>query len=38
MLMGGSIFDNGSSFCTEVYDDVLRNETAVSFGFRCCSG
>jgi hypothetical protein len=36
-LMGGSFFDS-KSYCTEVYDDRLRSDTAVSFGFRCCSG
>jgi formylglycine-generating enzyme required for sulfatase activity len=37
MLMGGAIFDS-VSYCTEVYDDVRRDDTAVSFGFRCCAG
>jgi formylglycine-generating enzyme required for sulfatase activity len=37
-LMGGAIFDPGNSYCTEVYDDSPRNDTASSFGFRCCSG
>jgi hypothetical protein len=37
MLMGGSIFDF-TSFCTEVYDEYPRDDTASSFGFRCCAG
>jgi sulfatase-modifying factor enzyme 1 len=37
MLMGGSLFDQ-SSFCDEVYDIYRRDDTATSFGFRCCSG
>ena len=40
-LMGGNIFDQ-RSYCDEVYNDpedaYHRNTTAVSFGFRCCSG
>jgi sulfatase modifying factor 1 len=41
-LMGGGIFDNSGSYCTEVYepprDAETRSSTAVSFGFRCCAG
>jgi hypothetical protein len=38
-LMGGGVFDQ-KSYCTEVYEDTddKRSSTAVSFGFRCCSG
>ena len=40
-LMGGNIFDE-RSYCDEVYNDAedafRRDDTAVSFGFRCCSG
>ena len=38
-LMGGGVFDQ-KSYCSEVYDavDDKRSSTAVSFGFRCCSG
>lgn len=37
MLMGGGLFDD-RSFCTEVYDEYTRDDTAPSFGFRCCAG
>ncbi|MEO8179277.1 MAG: SUMF1/EgtB/PvdO family nonheme iron enzyme [Deltaproteobacteria bacterium] len=41
-LMGGGIFDNSGSYCTEVYEGPTnletRSDTAVSFGFRCCAG
>jgi sulfatase modifying factor 1 len=41
-LMGGGIFDNGSSYCDEVYGDegepYHREDKAGAFGFRCCSG
>jgi hypothetical protein len=41
-LMGGNITDNGGSYCDEVYNDAEdafpRNDTAFTFGFRCCSG
>ena len=41
-LMGGGIFDNGGSFCDEVYGDegepYHREDQAGAFGFRCCSG
>jgi hypothetical protein len=41
-LMGGGIFDNSGSYCSEVYepprDMETRSDTAVSFGFRCCAG
>jgi sulfatase modifying factor 1 len=40
--MGGSIFDNGSSFCDEVYENAdepyRRDDTVISVGFRCCAG
>jgi formylglycine-generating enzyme required for sulfatase activity len=36
-LMGGGIYDQ-KSYCTEVYEDWQRNDTAAVFGFRCCSG
>ena len=40
-LMGGNIFDQ-KSYCDEVYNDpedgYHREDKAVSFGFRCCSG
>lgn len=35
-LAGGSIFDDPAS-CKHVYDTFPRDETAVSFGIRCCS-
>jgi hypothetical protein len=41
-LMGGGIFDNSGSYCSEVYEGPTnpetRSNTAVSFGFRCCAG
>ena len=41
-LMGGGIFDNGRSYCDEVYGDegepYHRADKAGAFGFRCCSG
>jgi formylglycine-generating enzyme required for sulfatase activity len=42
-LMGGGVFDQ-KSYCDEVYEPSTsdtgnkRSATAVSFGFRCCSG
>jgi formylglycine-generating enzyme required for sulfatase activity len=36
-LMGGNLIDN-QSYCTEVYEDYPRNDSAWTFGFRCCSG
>jgi hypothetical protein len=36
-LMGGGFYDQ-RSYCTEVYDKYPRNQSAGSFGFRCCSG
>jgi hypothetical protein len=37
MMMGGGLFDQ-RSFCSEVYDEYTRADTAPSFGFRCCAG
>jgi hypothetical protein len=37
MLMGGNLIDQ-VSFCAEVYDEYTRQETAPTFGFRCCAG
>jgi len=36
-LAGGSIFDD-PAHCDLTYPDYARNEKAVSFGIRCCSG
>lgn len=36
MAVGGSLFDQ-RSYCDEVYDEYPRNQTAYSFGIRCCA-
>jgi hypothetical protein len=35
-LAGGNIYDS-QSYCSETYEDVARDDSALSYGFRCCS-
>lgn len=35
-LAGGNVIDS-QSYCSEAYDEYARDETAYTFGFRCCS-